>query len=177
MADGKIAILVICAVVFIIFIIAFTTGDTTNVLFVPNVSYINVWNVTEDGFVIDLITPEWYVPVMGLNISTQKDMNLSYGEIITVLESAVYKVDWSVSFAGQAGATYSWGIAVNDSINKTRECYAQRSTTGEQIGNIGGTCILNLSIFSTLAIMVDDESNPVKDPTIYAISISVHEID
>ena len=174
--EGKEILILVIILVVVVLLISMSSGDEiTNILNIntSNNSYINIYNDTSNtAHTIVLCGVECYTNITGLIVAENKNFNYSEPEIIVTVQG-IYKIDWSVSFTGVANSQYGCGIALNQDTDNSRNCYARRNTGSNAVGNMGGVCILNLSIGDSLLMQIDDEANPVGNPTIYTASVAI----
>lgn len=150
-------------------------------------------------FIIPLVSSEYYasvynyslnwnqqVPLSGVyynltNLTYQFDgqgfnFNSTY-QTLTVENSGVYKIDWGISFSGGNANEYGIGLALNGDINVNRRCYAQRTTTSKNVGNLGTSCIVNLTAGDWLIFVYDDEASPAVDIKIQTLGLGIVQVN
>ena len=140
---------------------------------ITNTYYGSMWNKTSVGITVDLTDPEGYKNISGLVPGELNGFVFTDNQALIVGVAGTYKIDWTCSFDGGNNNRYGIGVSKNYNIESSRECYAQRTTGSNAIGNVGGTCILSLEIGDTLNFVIDDEADPISDPSIHQISMNV----
>lgn len=134
--------------------------------------YANMWNRSLTGVEITLLGVGIYTNVTHLKAGIITGFNFSNG-VLTILYPGVYDVNWHISFSGEAGSEYGILAAKNMNENISRACYAQRDTAGTDKGVASASCLVNLTTGDTISFLIEDEADPLKNPTIYTIGIVV----
>lgn len=143
-------------------------------LFDPSVEYGEIFIYNESGFVVDLTDPEVYVNVTGFSMGDFRGVKMFDGAGFIISEPGFYQIDGTISFSGGAGGDYGLIVAKNFDINSSRNCYVRRSTSGGAIGNVGISCIDYYASEDVITFMMDDEGDPVFDPSIYMANVNIH---
>lgn len=129
--------------------------------------YIHEDNATEIAFTAQ----DTYV-----NVTTGFDKGLINGFIystgkLTAYEGGVYSCDISVSISGQTGSTHGFTCGVNGL--KQDKCYSRRKLQSIDTGNLGVTCLLDLTAGDVITLMAADEDVTLNNITIRAGNLNL----
>jgi len=137
--------------------------------------YGEMWNFTSGGWTFEIETTGLYYNVSNFTVGNMNGMGFDASNL-TVQVDGIYKIDWSVSFSGQAGSLYGWGVSKNSDIETSRNCYSRRDTAATQVGSIGGSCILDLVAGDNLVLQVEDEDATPQNVVIYNMNVNALRI-
>lgn len=137
--------------------------------------FVELYVVNESGGeMVALTTSDVYENLTGFMLGSNNGNWSNYDAGVVVPLSDFYEVDYSISFSG--GNNNLYGISVGVDGVKSNFCYSHRTTFGEYISTVGGTCILNLTSGSVLTLMMADEADPIFVPAIYMVQFRVVQI-
>lgn len=140
----------------------------------PTDSYIEVFNVTENGYTISLpVLNQWY-NFTGLQPGESQNFILSSNGIVVVKEG-IYKIDYSVSFGGTGGSTHAIGTAINNIEHTPCTIFRKLGTAGD-VGNAGGTCIFTAYKGDVISGIIKDINAPSTDVTIWSMNANIERI-
>jgi len=137
--------------------------------------YGEMWNFTTGGWTFEIGSTGIYYNVSNFTAGNMNGFTFDASNLTTQF-AGTYRIDWSVSFSGQAGSLYGWLVSKNGDQNSARECYSRRDTSGTQVGNVGGTCILDLVVGDNLVLQVEDEDGTPQNVVIYNMNVNAMKI-
>ena len=138
--------------------------------------YASMWNRSSAGVEVVLGGVGNYTNITHLREGEINGFNYT-DSVLTVLYPGSYKIDWFMSFSGGNNNQYGMLVARNYNQNISRPCYVQRDTGAGSKGVVSASCILMLNASDTLSFLIEDEANPLANPTIYSIGVSVLRVD
>ncbi len=130
--------------------------------------YIN----NQDGVIIDLITLNVWENITNFTNTKLNGFSFANNQSLTSQFSGVYGIDYSISFADSANSELGFVVGINGvEQNQTRS--QRKIGTGGDIGNTGGTGIIELNVGDVVTLMARDENNPVADITISSSNFKI----
>ena len=139
-----------------------------------NMIYGEMWNHTDIGFVVDLITVQVYENITDLTDGSQNGFTLSNSKLTAQL-SGLYRVDYSISFSGSANSEIGFSVGIGG-VEQDQTHSHRTLGTGGDIGNAGGTGYIFLNQGDVVTLMARDEASPVKDINIIATNLNLMRI-
>jgi hypothetical protein len=145
-----------------------------------NTFYGSVYNFSDDGWLIGIASSGVYYNLTanqtgelnGFKIIQETQAN--GGTKLQALYSGVYSVD-GVLTGDFAGGEYGVGLVTNNTNPEAvGRCYT-RTNTNDAIP-IAITCLKRLNAGDNVTMVIDDESSPTKDVTVYNINFKVVRI-
>ncbi len=123
----------------------------------------------DGGNIIDITTVGAFVGIGDFNVGNirnvlQNDTNFS------VQQSGYYLLNYSVSLSGINNKTFETGVLIDGVTQATGR--AHRKLASNDIGNMGGTAILDLDIGENVCIAIANLTNTA-DPTIESASFTI----
>ncbi len=157
------------------FVDLFVSGDLeVEGNFTGNQIYGEMWNHSDTGFIIDLVTIMVYENITDLTDGSNNGFTLSNSKLISQVEGT-YHIDYTMSFSG--GANSEIGFAVGIGGQEQHQTHSHRKIgTGGDIGNTGGTGIITVNVGDEITLMARDEANPVQDITVVAVNLNLWRI-
>ena len=146
-----------------------TNGNLTG-----NLIYGEMWNHSDTGFIVDLVTIMVYANVTNLTDGSNNGFTLSNSKLISQVEGT-YHIDYTMSFSGSANSEI--GFAVGIGGQEQHQTHSHRKIgTGGDIGNAGGTGIITVNVGDEITLMARDEANPVQDIIVVAANLNLWRI-
>ena len=146
-----------------------TNGNAT-----INMVYGEMWNHSDTGFIVDLVTIMVYANVTNLTDGSNNGFTLSNSKLISQVEGT-YHIDYTMSFSGSANSEI--GFAVGIGGQEQHQTHSHRKIgTGGDIGNTGGTGIITVNVGDEITLMARDEANPVQDIIVVAVNLNLWRI-
>ncbi len=139
-----------------------------------NMIYGEMWNHTDAGFVVDLITVQVYENITDLTDGSQNGFTLSNSKLTAQL-SGLYRVYYSISFSGSANSEIGFSVGIGG-VEQDQTHSHRTLGTGGDIGNTGGTGYIFLNQGDVVTLMARDEASPVKDINIIAANLNLMRI-
>ncbi len=139
-----------------------------------NMVYGEMWNHTDAGFTVDLITQMVYENITNLKVGLNNGFSFSSSKLTTLI-SGVYKADYSISFSGSANSEIGFDVGISG-IEQNQTHAHRKIGTGGDIGNVGGTGIITLNAGDVITLMARDEAAPVQDITIVVANLNLWRI-
>jgi hypothetical protein len=127
--------------------------------------------------IVNITAANVYFPVTGFTAGHLYNMNFSNNSLL-ILESGVYKIDYSVSYEGlAANQEYETVLFLNNTI--LNDSYTHR-TIGNigQVGNVGSTLLITVVAPARLSLFMEDVSTPAGNPVgVHAANVNIHKIN
>ena len=136
--------------------------------------YGEMWNHTDDGFTMDLITIMVYENITDLTDGSNNGFILSNSKLISQVEGS-YHIDYSVSFSGSANSEIGFTVGIGGQEQPQTHSHRKIGTGGD-LGNTGGTGIITVNVGDEITLMVRDEASPVQDITLVAVNLNLWRI-
>lgn len=144
--------------------------------FTGNQIYGEMWNHSDNGFVIDLVTQMVYENITNLDTGLNNGFfHNTTNSILIAQIGGFYKIDYSISFSGSANSEVGFTVGI-DGQEQDQTHSHRKIGTGGDVGNTGGTGIIILNEGDAVTLMARDEAAPVQDITIFAININLLRI-
>ena len=148
----------------------FTTYIYTN----NSVSHGEIWIYNDTGYLFQINANDVYYNLTEVEIGEYRNINISNG-YFTIQQEGIYKIDTTLSFSGSGGSTHSAAVFKNDI--KQEDCYIRRKLgAGGDVGNMGDSCLLNLSVGDVVNYRIEDEDPapaPANDITIISFDMNM----
>ena len=142
------------------------------VLYKNHNNYGEMWFVNENGTTTNLTGTDVYNNITGMSDGYNNGLSLINGNYLNVSQAGLYKIDYGISFKGGNNQLYGMAIGINGIAQQNR-CYAHRTTTSNAVGNVGSSCIMNLTKGNRITLMIADESGVVASPDIYMAGLAI----
>jgi len=141
----------------------------------PTQSYGGMWGKSDSGFVVvDLVTPDVYVPITDLNSNYLQNFVFSDSNLVPSFDG-VYLASITTSMDSANNGAYGMKLFVDD-VGQNN-CYAHRDFKVGDTGSFGFNCFVDLNAGQIVNVRLDDHANPVGDATIYSFNITLSKIN
>jgi len=122
-----------------------------------------------NGVTITIITKDVFVPVKGIQTGNSRN-TLVNDTNVTVQIEGFYLVNYSFSFTNANNLEYNTAIMVNGIVQDNGQ--AQRKLQANDVGNMGGTAIIDLDVGDNVSMAIANLTN-VADPIITSTTLTV----
>lgn len=130
-----------------------------------NLIYGEMYNYSDssDPFFMDLPVAGTYYNLSNMTAGTLNGFQFTdnedgSGSYLTAEIDGLYEISFTVSFKGEtAGGLYGFSVNANHNPSSSRHCYSRRDAT-TSVGNLGVTCLLDLTVGDEVVVMVENEN-------------------
>lgn len=132
-----------------------------------NYYYGQIYNKSEAGYSLNLITVNVYENVTGMIRGDNNGFDNVSDVGLKAEVSGTYAVNYDLTFEGNG----EYGLSIFKNGVQESDCYNLGSASVGTHQSFSGSCIVTMTAGQFLTLMIDDHVNPVTDPTIHIARI------